>query len=374
MKKNILLVEPDYDTKYPPLGLLKRGTWYRANSAGDVHLVRGCVLMDVILPGFTPDQIYITSLWTWAYQAVWDAIRYYHTLFPTAYITVGGIYASLHAKEIQTIFPYATIETGTNDYLDSCAVDYSLLNEVPMWQNWDKSILFISRGCIRHCPWCVVPQMEGNLRQIISDIDDVIYPGHREVILWDNNILALPNIWNILHQLKDTGLVIQFNQGVDARLMTEDIATLLADINMPILHMAYDRPEEGYDVEDAVNLLRDAGMRSRKIVLYSLYNYSNPANPASGDTPQSFLSIVRHALNMGVSCYPMQYQPLTGPGSRVKNSYISPNWSRKQLRMVAETRGNFGGNGSIYPSETARKIMNTSTTFEQAFDYLRVSQ
>ena len=86
---NVLLVEPDYYTRYPSLGLLKLGTLHKAQ--GDaVQLVRG--IQEV---SFVPDRIDIASLFTWDWQPVWRAVRHYKQVFPDAEVRVpSGIYAS----------------------------------------------------------------------------------------------------------------------------------------------------------------------------------------------------------------------------------------------------------------------------------------
>lgn len=90
---NVLLVEPrkskKYHTAYPPLGLLKLATYHRQR--GDVvRLVNG-----ISDNGFEPDIIYITSLFTYAWEPVHEVIRFYSRKYEKARVVVGGIYASL---------------------------------------------------------------------------------------------------------------------------------------------------------------------------------------------------------------------------------------------------------------------------------------
>ena len=87
---NILLVEPNYYTQYPPLGLLKLSTLYKAQGH-EVRFVRGLSLVT----RFIPDEIKVTSLFTWAWKPVWEAVAFYRALFPNAKVSLGGVYASL---------------------------------------------------------------------------------------------------------------------------------------------------------------------------------------------------------------------------------------------------------------------------------------
>src|SRR2546428_13198019 len=90
----VLLVEPDFYTRYPPLGLLKLAQFERQR-ANTIEFVRGCTEVQ------PPDRIYVTSLFTYSWRAVHQAVKYYKQRFPRAWITLGGIYASLlpeHAR------------------------------------------------------------------------------------------------------------------------------------------------------------------------------------------------------------------------------------------------------------------------------------
>ena len=86
----VLLVEPGYYTQYPPLGLLKLSSLYKAQGH-EVRFVRGLELVT----RFVPDEVKVTSLFTWAWKPVWEAVAFYRALFPRAKISLGGIYASL---------------------------------------------------------------------------------------------------------------------------------------------------------------------------------------------------------------------------------------------------------------------------------------
>src|SRR5947208_3109080 len=78
MQSRVLLVEPDYYTRYPPLGLLKISTMHK--SIGDrVKLVRGCKRIS-----FKPDIVYVTSLFTYSWKAVYEAVGFYKRRFPSS--------------------------------------------------------------------------------------------------------------------------------------------------------------------------------------------------------------------------------------------------------------------------------------------------
>jgi hypothetical protein len=356
---NVLLVEPDYYTRYPPLGLMKLATYHR--SCGDcVQLVRGTT--DNV--DFRPDIIEITSLFTYAWKPVHESIDFYHKMFPDSQITVGGIYASLMPEHINSEFPFVNVHKGLHEDAEKCIPAYDILKTVTKWEKWDTSILFTSRGCIRKCPFCSVPMIEGEFRQVVKNIEEHIYPGHKKVILWDNNFLASPYWKEIVSTLQSLGLKIDFNQGLDARLMDEEKACVLSDLKMPALRMAYDFPDEKEAIVKAVETLHENGIRKRKIIFYNLYNFYDEKKSA-GDNPESFFLRVKDVLNLGCVSYPMRFEPMN---SLKKNKFISPLWTSEELEMVAKSRRVIGYGGVFPPYKGLLKKINNASGFREGFE------
>ena len=339
---HILLVEPDYYTRYPPLGLLKLSSYHR--SKGDsTELVRGKKY-----PIQVPDKIYVTSLFSWAWKPVWDAIRYYKTQFPNIELTLGGIYASLlpeHARRSGADH----VQVGIFHEADDFIPDYSL---VP---NWDASILFASRGCIRKCGFCSVPKIEGKL-QMKGSIKSLVYPGHKKIILFDNDILGAPNWRDIFDELIELGLPVDFNQGLDARLVTDEVAIRLAKMKMHAIRLAFDYSGIRNFVEKAISILNAHGIKSRKLIFYTLYNYV--------DTPNDFYERVKDLLQWGVVVYPMKFEPLS---TLYKGKYVSPNWKAKDLDLVQRARRVIGYAGAFPPYTGLVKKFSRANDFYQAF-------
>ena len=122
---NVLLVEPNYYTRYPPLGLMKLASYHRSR-ANEVKLVKG-INEDI---NFVPDRIEMTSLFTYAWKPVHEAIEFYHKKFTDAKIRIGGIYASLMSERIKSFYPYVNVHEGLHEELDNYLPSYDILSDV----------------------------------------------------------------------------------------------------------------------------------------------------------------------------------------------------------------------------------------------------
>ena len=353
---NVLLVEPDYYSKYPPLGLMKLASFHRSYG-DDIEYVRGISEVKA-----RPSIINITSLFTYSWKQVHQAIEYYHSEFPNAEIRVGGIYATLLPSNITKNYPFAKIHLGLHPKAENYPPAYEILKQVDRWKDWDHSIVFTSRGCIRKCQFCVVPKIEGRMRDEKPSILGLMHPSHKKVTIWDNNFLASPYAKSMLKELRDHGIGADFNQGLDARLMDEETAGLLADVKSKTIHMAYDWAWEGPYIHKAIDLLGDAGYRKKNLIFYMLFNFFDEQHK-KGDTPPDFLLRLKNLMEWGASSYPMRYIPLD---SLEKNKYVSPLWSQQQLEMVAKARRVIGFGGSFVPYKAFISKIEDAATFEEA--------
>ncbi|MBT9131225.1 MAG: hypothetical protein DDT41_01529 [candidate division WS2 bacterium] len=304
--------------------------------------------------GFFPDKIYITSLFTYAWESVHEITQYYSQRYNKVEIVVGGIYASLCENHLKEAFKdRIEIHKGLFYEADNILPDYSLIPE------WKASIIFSSRGCIRNCPFCSVKILEPEFNPQKS-IKHLIYPGHKKVVLWDNNILASPYWKDIFQDLEESNLEVDFNQGIDARLINLKVVLALKNLKISIIRLAYDTIKIRQSLKRATDLLKNSGFNGRKILVYCLYN-----NPFEKDTPETFLNRLRDLADWDVVSYPMRYEPLE---PRYKNTYVSPYWTVEYLEMVAKARRVFGYGGAFPPHEGIKSKFLNAINFEQAFE------
>jgi len=130
---------------------------------------------------------------------------------------------------------------------------------------------FLTRGCIRKCSWCVVPDKEGPLVPH-ADIDEFI--GDMDTaILMDNNVLASGHGLKQIEKIIDKKIKVDFNQGLDARIISDnpDIAKLLSRVKwLKPIRMACDTKAQMPAIEKAVSMLRDNGATPKTYFVYCL--------------------------------------------------------------------------------------------------------
>lgn len=352
MRRHVLLVEPDYYSPYPPLGLLKLSSYHK-KLGYTTELVRGTKATVTT----EPDLIYVTSLFTWSWEPVWRAIRFYSSNYPNSDLWLGGLYASLmpeHAA-LSGVRPDKIYQGVFMEAEDLCP-DYSL---IPEWNQKSKaSIIFSSRGCIRNCSFCAVPKLEGSIKSRISTIRHLVWPGHNKVILFDNNFLASPMWKNVLNDIEELDLKVDFNQGLDARLISRTVARRIGRLKFDkVIRLSYDYRQMGKYVLRAINYLKSEGVKGKSILVYTLYNFI--------DDPQDFFKRMTDVLRWGAVCYPMRYEPLN---TLFKNQYVAPKWDPMRLDAIQRARRIIGYGGAFAPHEGMLKVkVEESKTFEDSF-------
>jgi len=221
--RKILLVEPAFPIPYKsknhahflPVGLLKIGSYHK--SIGDkVQLVRGDISKKSI--HMYPDDIFITSLFTYWSKYVVQSVAHYRNLYPKAKITVGGIFASLMSEQCKKITMCDDVHVGLylGDKTENIKLDYTLLDE-----EIDYQIIHTSRGCFRKCTFCGTWKIEPNITYKDSILGEI---KKNNLIIYDNNLLANPNIENILLELSDfkfknRNINSESQSGLDGRIL-----------------------------------------------------------------------------------------------------------------------------------------------------------
>lgn len=158
--------------------------------------------------------------------------------------------------------------TGYGDYsvvlpskVEHILPDYSLYGAT-------FSLGFITRGCPNKCSWCIVPKKEGVIRPH-SDVSEFI--AHKDVVLMDNNVLAIDHGIDQIQELIKLGVRVDFNQGLDARRVDAHIAKILSRLKwLHPVRFACDTLSQMIAVQKAVTLLRWNNCTPRRYFVYVL--------------------------------------------------------------------------------------------------------
>ena len=149
--------------------------------------------------------------------------------------------------------------------------DYSLY-PLSDWYDGKTAYGFLTRGCVRKCPWCIVQRKEGTVTPY-CDIEYILQ-GRNAAVLMDNNILAAGEYClNQLEKIAKIGCKVDFNQGLDARLIVSnpEFPKLLSKIKwLKPLRLACDSKSMMGTVEQAAELLRNAGLKPYTLFAYVL--------------------------------------------------------------------------------------------------------
>jgi len=274
----VLLVEPEFPISeksknhknYLPIGLLKLAKYHK-NKGDLVKLARGNLQYQEL--DFVPDQIMITSLFTYWRKHVKESVEHYKSLFPKARIIVGGIYASLMPEDCKNYTGCDQVFEGVHKEAEKTDPYYDLVANP---HNLGYQIIHASRGCVRQCRFCGVHRIEPKATFKKSVINEI---HTNKLVFYDNNLLANPHIRNILEEIarfkhKGRPVYCESQCGFDGRLLTSQIATLIRKANFRNVRIAWDGPySEFIETKKQIDMLIDAGYRSRDIFVFMIYNW-----------------------------------------------------------------------------------------------------
>lgn len=371
----ILLIEPGYKNKYPPLGLMKLAQYHGPQGKRDrVRFIKG---PDKAVLGQAWDRIYVTTLFSFEYPRIAETIDF--ALQAAGghrdKVFVGGIAASLMhqrfldeprwrgvriIKGLLTAPPALALqldefsdELYANDVtgrpIEDLIPDYSILEQIDYkYPVNDAYFTYASRGCIRKCSFCGVPKLEGDQRDtesisgVVRGVDQ-LYGPKKDLTLMDNNVVASERFKEIIAEIRDLGFTpgaklkrgrgyvqrrVDFNQGVDARILCKDKMYLreLSTICLKPLRIAFDHLGTKGPYEQAIRYATEFGLT--ELSNYMLYNFH--------DTPADLFERMRlnvrlnEELTIRIWSFPMRFQPTDRPD----RTHIGEKWTRYQLRSM----------------------------------------
>jgi len=554
-RRKVLLLEPNYKNKYPPMGLMKIATYYRCRRddvrfyKGDLKEFAACLLFEEFFEGLDKesvnidraiyyfvvkrgpsnviehiktgkhapleriaefscsssfceenslknllhklseyrkryknedypkfDRVNITTLFTFYWKETIDTIIFAKKLCkPRGKVYVGGIASSLVPKQIEKetgIFPHIGLldkpyaydkDKQGNIIIDELPLDYSILEEINYrYPTEDAYFGYMTRGCVNHCPFCAVPDLEPlycnyiSIKKTMQKVEEC-FGSKRDLLLMDNNVFASDCFDKIVDEIKECGFAkgatytpaneydiafnnllegfklgfgksrkvfndrayikkmisiydrisdrlaneekgvfyaqredlgllfletttkqnvelfheiakphydrhfrqnvrirfIDFNQGLDSRLVDKKKIEKLSEIEIRPLRIAFDFWSLRKKYEDSVRAAANHGIK--ELSNYLLYNFN--------DHPDELYKRMRlnielcEELGVRIYSFPMKYHPIDNPEYFRSRDYIGkPHWNRKFIRAIQAVLNSTHG-----------KIGRGRTFFEAAF-------
>ena len=313
--KRVLLIEPLYARRYPPLGLCKIATFVKSNG-GKVQFVRDPTAAQIEWA----DLICLSSLFTYESDKVHEA--YAKVEASGKPIIIGGIYASLCTETAMERMPKARIFAGNSAVLDQVKPDRSLDWDVEgKWNDFDY--VFTSRGCCNKCAYCAVWRIE---KPTLYPRWDKYLSGKPFLMVSDNNLTSTPEShWrSVLGKVSEMKVKLVLDNGLDCRKITPEWAKELAKIRwlQDGLRLAFDHMGVDGTFQRAVRMIQDAGVPRSAMMAYVLFNFH--------DTVEDADHRARECWDLGIRPYPQRYTPLD---KLSKNPpYIGKYWSPEMVR------------------------------------------
>lgn len=376
--QNILLLEPSYKNKYPPLGLMKISAFHKYICKDFVYFSKGPLRDNA--PKVTWDRIYVTTLFTFEWKKTIEMIEYAKTICSPDKIVVGGISSTLMANEFEKATGIKPVTGLLNrpgllgyerdEEIDTITPDYSILENISEYYQYpyeNAYFMYSTRGCGMNCGFCAVKTLEPNYVPYISIKDQIKkidreYGPKKDLLLMDNNVLKSKYLKTIIDELIDLGYgkdakyknpktgknvnrYIDFNQGLDAFLMTDEKAKLLSKINIRPVRIAFDHIEDKDIYIKAIKHCAKNNIRTMSnYILYNAEAFTGKGHSYAADSPADLYERLRINIELtkeinqenpdkepiSIFSFPMRYIPLNDK----KRGYIGSKWNKKYLRAI----------------------------------------
>lgn len=252
------LIDIDYNGSFPNIPLMKISAWRK--SLGDS--------VEWYMP-FSEryDIVYVSKVFSWSddYKDIINADQVFY----------GGTGYQIRLQDGKEIYSWNAFDKKnficTLHFSEHFYPDYSLYPTLTK----DTAYGFLTRGCPRGCNFCHVAAKEGRCSKKVADLSE-FWRGQKNIVLCDPNILACKDWKELLQQLIDSKANIDFNQGLDIRVMTEEKAEMLSSIKIKEIHFAWDRYQDKDIVLPKFKMFAEKANISphgHKAIVYTLVNF-----------------------------------------------------------------------------------------------------
>lgn len=232
----------------------------------------------------------------------WNGLKHYDRVY------MSKVFDDTYTPNMEfCIQAEEVIKGGTGYGLDNKLPDEieHIMPDYALYGITDTAYGFLTRGCPRACPFCIVATKEGRRSVKVADISEW-WSGQKKIVLLDPNLLACREHLELLAQLEETRAWIDFTQGLDARLLTEDNIQALNRVRTKMLHFAWDLMSESHAVLEGLALYKKLGtLDERRTRVYVLVNYNT--------TMDENLYRIYHLRELGFDPYVMVFDKPNAP-------------------------------------------------------------
>lgn len=386
----VLLIEPSYRNKYPPLGLMKISTFHKMRE-DSVFFVKG---LDPAKAAKVWDRIYIATIFSFYWDKIIETINYYKPCVKDQKdFFVGGSMATIMAEELQKetgIIPVkglldqpGKLNIDGDGEIDRLPPDYKILEEVSyVYPANDAYLVHATRGCIRKCSFCAVHKIEPNYVEFMSVNDQITeikekYGEKKDLLVLDNNILASGKFDEIIDEIKLAGFAkgakfgkknryVDFNQGIDLRLLTKKKLGKLSELAVRPLRIAFDHVSLKDQYIQKIAWAAEYGLTH--LSNYILFNFK--------DTPEDFYErleinvTLNEKLGTQIFSFPMRYIPINAKNRK----FVGQHWNAKYLRgiqcILNATHGVVGPRKKFFYKAFGKDIMHFKRLLLMPEDYI----
>lgn len=243
--------------KFPNLPLMKLSAWHKAD--GDTvewyePLFHGM--------GEPFDIVYMSKVFGDEYS------QDYPYYVNAKEVIKGGSGYHIHIENGKEVFDKDN-HKNLPDEVEHIYPDYSLYPEYTK----DTAYGFLTRGCCNNCSFCIVSKKEGLCSHKVADLSE-FWRGQKNIKLLDPNLLACKEHLDLLQQLADSKAKVDFTQGLDARFINEQNLEILKQINISMLHFAFDFMKFEKQIVKGLSLAKEKlQISDRNAIVYMLTNY-----------------------------------------------------------------------------------------------------
>lgn len=204
----------------------------------------------------------------------------------------------VNAKEIirgGTGYSYPSGENQLPEEIEHIYPDYSLYPDFCK----DTAYGFLTRGCPRGCDFCIVGSKEGYRSRKAANLSE-FWAGQKNIVLLDPNMFACKDWRDLSQQIISSGAWVDFSQGCDIRVMTDEKAKYLKEMKIKQIHFAWDRYEDKDKIIPKFEMFkRKTGWNYRKMSVYVLCGFDT--------TLEQDLERIYTLRDLGYSPYVMIY-------------------------------------------------------------------